>query len=104
MLVQTIVHCCLVHQQLIRWTNSSLDHHQVSRADSSPHHEWVARNECLVDSCSQLLLPGTSFASGGAFNASPDIIDSWAAFTCEHVVLLVSPENAILIGVQSIIS
>ncbi len=42
------------------------------------------------------------FASGGAFNASPDIIDSWAAFTCECVVLLASPETAILIGVQSI--
>ena len=55
------------------------------------------------------------FASGGAFNpgtvvvwfetfASPDIIDSWAAFTCERVVLLASPGNEILIGVQSIIS
>ncbi len=44
------------------------------------------------------------FASGGAFNASPDIIDSWAVFTCKRVVLLGSPENAILIGVQSIIS
>ncbi len=43
------------------------------------------------------------FASGGAFNASPDIIDSWAAFTCERVVLPASPENAILFGVQSII-
>ncbi len=48
------------------------------------------------------------FASGGAFNpgtvllwcimfASPDIIDSWAAFTCECVVVcatFASPENA----------
>ncbi len=44
------------------------------------------------------------FASGGTFIATPDIIDSWAVFTCEHVVLLASSENAILIGVQSIIS
>ncbi len=33
------------------------------------------------------------FASGGAFSASLDINDSWAAFTCECVVLLVSPEK-----------
>ena len=49
-------------------------------------------------------------ASGGAFNtppwaAPPDIIDSGAAFSCcERVVLLVSPDNAIQIGLQSRIS
>ncbi len=58
------------------------------------------------------------FASGGAFNpgtvvvwcemfASPDAIESWAAFTCECVMVwatFASPENAFGQGVQSIIS
>ncbi len=58
------------------------------------------------------------FASGGAFNpgtvvvwfetfASPDIIASWGAFTSGSVVvwaMFASPENALCLGVQSIIS
>jgi hypothetical protein len=49
-------------------------------------------------------------ASGGAFNAPPgaappDMIDSGAAISsCERVVLLSSPDNAIRIGLQSRIS
>ncbi len=49
-------------------------------------------------------------ASGGTFNAPPgaappDIIDSGAVFySCECVVLLASPDNAIQIGLQSRIS
>ncbi len=58
------------------------------------------------------------FASGGAFNprivvvccevfTSSDIIASWGAFTSESVVvwaMFASPENALRLGVQSIIS
>ena len=58
------------------------------------------------------------FTSGGAFNprtvvvcceifASPDVLDSWAAFTSESVVvwaMFASPENALHFGVQPIIS